>query len=128
MRNSKYFKIYFGHSKLIYGTAREAEELEFIESQYPDAEIINPALLIDITEMKKFLKIVSKCTLVVASEFEGYVGKGVFAEISIAFARAIRVQVLRKSEQGYSQYPVTGIQVINEHDWKSKYAKLIVNN
>ena len=119
-------KIYYAHSKQIYGTAREGEELGCIKRKYPEAEIINPALLVDISDMKKFLKIVKKCSQVVVSEFEGYLGRGVFAEIAMAFAYNIKVSVIRKTGSQYSLYPVTGIQVINEHDWKIKYAQLIV--
>ncbi len=119
-------KIYYAHSKLIYGTNREAEELGYIKRKYPEATIINPAGLKDLTEMKEFLKIVRKCALVVVSELDGYVGKGVFAEISMAFSSDIRVKTLRQKDNDFSLSEVSGIQIINQHDWKFRYAKLFL--
>ena len=59
-------KIYYAHSKQIYGTAREAEELDFLERKYPTSTIINPKDLGELKGIKKYLKIVGKCNLVVA--------------------------------------------------------------
>ena len=119
--------IYYAHSKQIYGTTREAEELDHMERKYPEVTIINPGDLGELKDIKKYLKIVGKCNLVVVSEFDGYVGKGVFVEIARAFSNSIPVKVIRESASDFSLSKVNGIQIINEHDWKSKYAKLVVN-
>ena len=110
-----------------YETEAEAEALKYINKVYPNAEIINPAEL-EFKDIKKYLKIVSKCARVVASELDGFVGKGVFAEISRAFSCDVPVEAVRLKEGSYHLLRVNGIQVINEHDWKIKYAKLILNN
>lgn len=120
-------KIYYAHSKLIYGTSREKEELDFLERKYPEATIINPNDLGELKDIKKYLKIVGKCKLVVVSELDDYVGKGVFAEISRALSNDIRVKVLRNKDNVFFLTNVSGLEIINEHDWKSKYARLIVN-
>ena len=88
-------KIYYAHSKQIYGTTREAEELEFIERQHQDAIVINPRDLGELKSYRKYLKIVSKCNLVVVSEYNGFIGKGVLAEIARAFSNDIPVKVIR---------------------------------
>ena len=119
--------IYYAHSKLIYGTTREAEELDYMERKYPEANILNPGDLGELKGIKKYLKIVGKCNMVVTSEFDGYVGKGVFAEIAQAFSNNIPVKVIRENGVDFSLSKVNGIKIINEHDWKSKYAQLIVN-
>ena len=108
-----------------YGPEREKEELKYIQSKYPEATIINPALLVGVTDMKKFLKIVSKSNQVIASEFMDYVGRGVFSEVARALSDGIKVQVLRKKGGKYTLEPITGLLVTNEHDWKREYAKLI---
>jgi len=120
-------KIYYAHSIQIYGSAREVNEFAYLYDFYSEAKVINPEHL-DYSGMKKYLKIVSKCDEIVASELDGYIGKGVFCEIARAMSEGIPVKVLRKKGKEYTLEPVTGIQVINEHDWKIKYAKLILNN
>lgn len=119
------FKAYYAHSMLIYGTAREKEEIRFLTRAFPGFEIINPSALQRGKSMTKFLKIVSKSKRVIASEFLNYVGRGVFSEVARALSDGIEVKVLRKKGGKYTLEPITGIQVINAHDWKRKYAKII---
>lgn len=108
----------------MYDTVREMNEFAYLFDKYSNAEVINPAYL-NYKGMKKYLEYVSKCDILVASELEGYIGKGVFCEIARALSDGIPVKVLRKKEGKHTLEPVTGIQVINQHDWKVKYAKII---
>jgi hypothetical protein len=117
-------KIYYAHSKLIYGTSREAEELGYIKRKYPRATIINPAGLKDLTKIKEFLKIVGKCNLVVVSEYSGFIGKGALVEIARAFSNDIPVKVIRTVADTMTLSAVSGFEIINAHDWKIRYALL----
>lgn len=117
-------KIYYAHSKQIYGTAREAEELDFLERKYPTSTIINPKDLGELKGIKKYLKIVGKCNLVIVSEFNGFIGKGALAEIARAFSNDIPVKVIRTVADTMSLSDVSGFEIINVHDWKIRYALL----
>lgn len=118
-------KVYYAHSMKIYGSAREVNEFAFLYDKYSNAEVINPAYL-NYKGMKKYLEYVSKCDILVASELEGYIGKGVFCEIVRAMSDGIKVLVLRKKKgKEYALETVTGIQVLNQHDWKLKYGQIL---
>jgi len=117
-------KIYYAHSKLIYGTTREIEELDFLEKIYPVATIINPNELGELKDIRKYLKIVGKCSLVVVSEFNGCIGKGVLAEIARAFSDDTPVKVIRTVADTMSLSDVSGFEILNVHDWKIRYALL----
>ena len=120
-------KIYYAHSKLIYGTSNETEELEFIKEKFPKANIICPHTTVnELTDFQDYLHVVDCCTLLIASEVEGYIGKGIFCEISRAFGNGTQVSVLRKQNNQYSLSQVIGIEIINQNAWKNNYGKLIV--
>ena len=119
-------KIYYGHSLLIYGKASEVNEFAFLFTTFPNAEIINPAHL-GYSGMKKYLEVVSNCQMLIASEYDAYIGRGVFLEVCQAFLSGIPVKAIRRVKTKYELFEVTGIQMLNVNDWKHKYAKLIVN-
>ena len=71
-------KIYYGHSKRIYDDPQEEIELDFIRKKFPAATVICPNHdLGELSDYKEYLRIVDDCTMVVASEVGGSVGKGV---------------------------------------------------
>jgi hypothetical protein len=117
-------EIYYAHSRCIYDTIREMNEYAFLYDYYSPQKVINPAFL-PFKGMKKYLEYVSHCNEVVASELDGYIGKGVFCEIARAMSDGIPVKVLRKKGKEYTLESVTGIQVLNQHDWKVKYGKIL---
>jgi hypothetical protein len=117
-------EIYYAHSRCIYDTIREMNEYAFLHDYYSPQKVINPAHL-NIKGIKKFLAIVSQCNTLVASEYEGHIGRGVFCEIARALSEDIKVLVLRRPGKEYTLEPVTGIQVLNQHDWKVKYGKIL---
>lgn len=89
--------IYYAHPISDYGTERELNALVAIRKQWPDAYIVNPALLSEkVNAMKAegttskqvmqfFLDIVENCDLLVFSAFKGGdIGAGVAQEILVA--------------------------------------------
>lgn len=116
--------VYYAHSKQFYDSVREINEYAFLYDYYSPQKVINPAHL-NLKGMGKYLELVSQCNTLVASEYEDHIGKGVFLEICQAFVSGIPVKVIRRVENKYELFEVTGIQVINENDWKVKYAKII---
>jgi hypothetical protein len=122
-------KIYFAHSKFIYGTQQEVDEFEFLTKKYPNANFICPHNTVGaLNDYKDYLYIVDCCNYVIASEFNGYVGFGVFAEIARALGNNASVSVLRKQADEFYILKVTGLEIINQSDWKNKYGKLIVKD
>ena len=117
-------KVYQAHSKLTYDSVREMNEFAYLYDKYKNSKVINPAHL-DLSGMKEYLEFVASCDTLVASELDGFIGKGVFSEIARALSDGIEVLVLRRPGKEYTLEPITGIQVINAHDWKRKYAKII---
>jgi hypothetical protein len=126
-KNSRTGSIYFGHSKNTYGTSQELQELEFLKKIFPKTNIICPNTTVgELSDFKDYLHIVDCCTLFIASEVEGSVGKGLFCEIGRAFSINIPVFVLRKSADDFYLLPVIGIETKEPNYWKEKYVKLIV--
>jgi hypothetical protein len=121
--------IYYAHSKKIYDTPREKEEMTFIAQEFPDTAIINPNT--DIGErgsIKPYLKAVADCDIVVCSEFAGHVGKGVYDEVFHGLGLDKEVHVLRKAGDKYFLKKVTGLDLADAYDWKVKYGKVVTEN
>lgn len=93
-------KIYYAHSKKIYYSKREKKELAIIRRRYPSAKIINPAgLFRQEVDWRIFMAYdLPEMDLVIFSDFNGYIGKGVFEEILTAIENGIPVLYL--NEQG----------------------------
>ena len=122
-------KIYYAHSKKIYGTSQEIEELKFIKEKFPSSIVLCPNNTIgELSDFQDYLHVVDCCNKIIASEVEGHIGKGVFCEIARGFGNSTPVYVLRKQANKFYLLIVTGIEVINESDWKNQYGKLIVKN
>ena len=120
-------KIYYAHSKRIYGTPQEAKELEFLIMIFPKANIICPHNTIgELNDFKDYLYVVDCCNKIITSEIDGFIGRGVFCEIARAFGNGTQVSVLRKQNNQYSLSQVIGIEIINQNAWKNNYGKLIV--
>jgi hypothetical protein len=119
--------IYYAHSKLIYGTQQEVEEYEFLKGEFPDRKIICPHITVgELKDPQDYLHIVDCCILLIASELNGFIGLGVFVEVARAFSNNAHVFVLRKHKNSFKLLQVIGIEIYNQIDWKTKYAKLIV--
>jgi hypothetical protein len=119
--------VYYAHSKRIYGTDREREELMWLREAFPwvvdPNSDIGEAYIID-----PYLDAVSKCKMVVVSEYEKHIGKGVYQEIEHAFDKGIQVWVLKKQTDGYYIYRVADIKVVDETDWAIRYGRVVVNS
>lgn len=123
MRNQT---IYYAHSKLTYGSARELAELKWLESRY---NVLNPNTFIgERGAMAPYLAAVAMCELLAVSPFDGYyVGKGCFHEVCAALSLEIPVHMLELDTTGkFFTSRVTGIRIYDPNDWKRNYAILQV--
>jgi hypothetical protein len=123
------FKIYYAHFKKIYGTSSETEELKFIKEKYPNSYVFCPNTTIgELNDFQDYLHVVDCCSKIIVSEVEAHIGKGVFCEIARGFGNGSQIYVLRNLGNKYSLAQVTGIEMVNQSDWKNKFGKLIVKN
>ena len=112
--------IYYAHSMLTYGSKKEKKELKRIKRLFPKCCIINPAKLAfqsfsGLGIMMECLEYVKKSDAVVATEFKGYIGKGVFTELN----EATKKYLLR------DKHLITDfvIRIADRNDWRIRYAK-----
>jgi hypothetical protein len=117
--------IYYAHSKMIYNTSREKSELKYLKRF---GKVICPNNHIgEQANINYYLDIIkSKCKTVVCSEYKRYIGKGVFEEISHADYHGIPNYVLRKQSKRYRLSIIKGVDIVDENDWKIKFAKIII--
>ncbi len=111
--------IYYAHSKKIYGTDQEREELAFLESIFDDVVCPNRDMG-ELGVMEPYLQKVDECRIVVCSEFKGHVGNGVASEVVRAIANEHPAYCLRNKRL----YRVGGIKVVDNGDWSVKYGKV----
>jgi hypothetical protein len=120
-------KLYYAHSKLIYGTQQEIDELEFLKEKFPYAQIICPHYTIgEINDSKDYLFVVDISNDLIVSEFNGDIGFKVFTEISRAFSNNTNVFVLRKVDDKFYLLKVSGLKIINREDYKIHFGRVIV--
>lgn len=120
-------KVYYAHSKKIYDTEIEEKEYNFLREKY---EIVyNPNTEIEYEReegMKPYLDAVKTSDLVICSEFEGYIGKGVFREVELALRNNIPVYCIRQNDGLFLLVKVISVKLINENDPYVRYGYLEV--
>ena len=91
-------KAYFAHNKRKYNTPEEAEELIFIQKLFK-GDVICPNLnLGDLGKIERYLEVIQTVDCIYASEYQGYIGRGVFEECTFALENNINVFVVRKDQ------------------------------
>ena len=100
-------KIYYAHHQWKYGTKIEEYELDLIKAYFPNANIFNPSVSLNIdgkTEdeiMDICLHQVGISDMVIFSSVDGLVGVGVFKEITHAKELKIPVYYIDRDELRY---------------------------
>jgi hypothetical protein len=111
--------VYYAHSKQIYGTVREKRELELLRRIFRNVVCPNQDLG-EVPNIQFYLARVRECEIVVASEVEKHIGRGVYEELHYAQNLGRLTLVLRHD----TLYPIAGMELIPGGDWKIHYAKL----
>jgi hypothetical protein len=122
-------QIYYAHSMKIYDTNQEQNEYSLIHSQFPLYKIFCPNNNAPISwhnltskdVMTECLQKVKKSKIVIASEYQNHIGKGVFSEVNLALALKKPVYVVR----GNKFIPVNSIKIIDANDWGIKYGQIV---
>lgn len=122
---------YYTHSIRKQGTPAELAEWEFIQKQFRGYELINPAwfdwdrLTIPpgAPQMEYCLQVIrEQVDVLIFTEFQGYIGRGVWLEVQEARTKAIPIFLLR----GQLLYLNPTLQVQDESSWAIHYAKVTV--
>jgi hypothetical protein len=112
--------IYYSHSMRSYNTDQERLELTQIASFFPKRKILNPNGAI--TDMNQAYRLINKAEIVVATEYQSHIGKGVYDEICYALSRKKFVAMLRNGHlfRVYSEHQIEVVDI----DWQVHYAKV----
>ncbi len=120
-------KVYYAHSLKIYGTEIEEKEYSFLRENYENVFNPNTEIEYKIEEgMKPYLDAVLASNLIICSEFEGYIGRGVFREVELALRNSIPVFCLRQVNGSFILREVISVKLINENDPYVRYGRLEV--
>jgi len=118
-------KIYYAHSKIIYGSKREVKERKFLEKKFivlcPNRDIGEKGF------MEPYLQAIKGCSKVICSEYSGYIGRGVFEEVKSALEDNKPVLCLRLKKSKFNLIEVINVEIVDECDWKFQYGKLILS-
>jgi len=122
-------KLYYAHSMRIYNTIREKDEYLFIKQTFSKYSIFCPNTNSpDIWKsmsgkqiMQECFKQVKKSKVIVASEYNSRIGKGVFEELLLALKLGKQVLVLRENKL----IPIIDVAIVDSYDWAIRYGKII---
>jgi len=114
--------LYYAHSKLSYGTRKEKRELRLIRKEFPEYKIINPGTInfVSMYEngiMDECKSIVRQVHIVVASEYDKHIGRGVFEELS---EKTKAKKFLLRNKQFIENFSV---RIVDKEDWRVRYGK-----
>jgi hypothetical protein len=91
---------YYAHSKRKYNTLEEENEMAFIEKHFK-GEVVCPNTHLDtLCDIREYLDVIKSTDCVYATEYNGFIGKGVFDECTYALEKKIIVWVVRKDIKG----------------------------
>ena len=93
-------KAYYAHSMRKYNSSEEAEEIAFIQKHFKGEVICPNVNLGELGDIEHYLEVIKSVDCVYATEFRGYVGRGVFDECTFALKNKIKVFVVRKDHKG----------------------------
>ena len=113
--------LYYAHSKRTSGTRKDKKELRLIRKHFLGYKIINPSSLVFLSYdeneiMAECKSIVRQAAVVVASEYDGHIGRGVFEEL----LEAKRKKYLIRKNQLIENF---SIKMVDADDWAVRYAK-----
>jgi len=118
-------KIYYAHSMRIYDTTREDKEYQFLSQL---GVVDNPNDGLGKRRIEDFLKRVLHCDQIICSEYKGYIGRGVYEELTVAISENIPAYVLRKRKilGRFHLKEVKALKIVNDSDWQIRFGKVKV--
>ena len=123
-------QVFYAHSKWLEGLPQAAAEWRLVCRQFPDDWVTDPAHInwahLGITkgpdQMEYCLKFIrDHVQVLIFSEYQGNIGRGVYAEVEQARAKGIPIFLLRSGLFWLNPR----LQVYDATDWALKYAKVL---
>lgn len=119
-------RIYYAHSKKIYGSKREREERDFLSKIF---NVVCPNRdMGELGRIEPYLKMVESCEYIVCSTYKNHIGKGVYSEIAHGLEKRIPVFCLKKQLSGYKLLEVLRVKEVDAwmSDWSVKFGKVVL--
>lgn len=116
--------VYFSHNIMTYNTEAEKTALSYILRRWPESFFCPNQHGISF-ESTDFMKAVNSCEKILVLEYDGFIGKGGFDEISFALKKKKPVFLMKPGPRKglFALLPVLGIRVIDDLDW-NRHARL----
>ena len=115
--------IYYSHSRRIYDTQREYEELKWLIKKFGCVICPNYDLGL-FKNVDSHVNIIENCDKLVLSEYENHIGRGVYGQTLMALTLEKQVYVLRKIEDTYILFEVEKVVLVDQDDWSIRYGKV----
>lgn len=115
--------IYYAHSKKSYGSVEEQKVVARLAKRH---QVINPRDMGELGSIKPYLVKVNKSQAVAVSEYQGFIGRGVYEEVQYALYLNRPVYLVRSDR--LKAMAITGAKIYDSSDWKVHYAILVKSN
>ena len=117
--------IYYAHSKRIYNTKREELERQQIEKVFHTEIVMCPNRdMGELGSMEPYLKKVRACSIIVCSEYDDHIGRGVYEEVLAALNSKKKVYCIRYYSIRSVIHIVRSVKLVDPYDWTIRYGKL----
>ena len=116
---------------MTYGTIKEDHERTFLDNRFRKVICPNRDMgggYMTSEGIDHLLNMISACDSIVVSEYQGFVGKGVYAEVCRAVGEGKEVQVLRKVNGELKLLRFRKLVLNDDSDWKEKYGIVYVKS
>ena len=113
----------------LYNTVKERITMAMLRIFFPESKwiIINPSTLKfppHTDPMEDYLRMVKISNLLIIQEFNGYLGKGVFLEYSIAEKEKIPTLLIREINSKFQLLKIRKTKIIDSSDLKYRFAQI----
>lgn len=115
-------KFYWVHSKRIYRTTAERILRQYLEKRFQNHKLICPNRdLGKLGSIEKYLDIIDTCEFVVATEYCGYLGRGVFTEVQYSLESKKPTLLIQNN---FKLIRIKSIELYDPNDWVVKFGKI----
>ena len=119
--------IYHAHSKR---KSKESKQKEFawMRVNFPECKIVDPNALqgANWAVGDIYLEMIKRSDFIVASEYKGFVGAGVYKNIEVALKYNKDIIVIREVNGEIEPFALKSIKINNKDDWATFYGKIEV--
>jgi hypothetical protein len=125
--NKEFQKIYYGHSRRIYGTPEEELVRNILSSRFKEVVCPNRDLADD-EELIYFFNVLIKCDALITTEFLSHIGFGMFKLTEFALEAALPAYCLRFHDGQPILSAIEGLKPVVTGDYAVFYGKILTNS